>query len=286
MAPDASDAILTLRCPDRPGILAAVTAAAFTAGYDIRDAAQFGEAESRTFFVRMHVAPTRDDARASFERDFSATAQQLGVDWRLASWDRKLRVLIAVSRHGHCLNDLLHRWQTGLLHADIAGVVSNHPDFRALVEWHGLPFHHFPVTPDTKPQQEAQLLDLMRRESVDLLVLARYMQILSPDLCRAFEGRCINIHHSFLPGFVGANPYARAHRRGVKLVGATAHYVTSDLDEGPIIEQDVVRVTHAISAAEMANMGREVEARVLARAVRWHVEHRTILSGGKTIVFA
>ena len=286
MAHSATDLVLAFRCPDQPGILAAVTAAIFQSGLDIRDAAQFGDPGCGQFFVRMHLATTADGAETAFRAEFAGVAQRLRLQYKLSVWSEKVRTLIAVSRYGHCLNDLLHKWQSGLLHTDIVGVVSNHDDMRSLVEWHGLPFHHLPVTPDTRAAQEAQILDLMSRERVDLLVLARYMQILSADLCRALDGRCINIHHSFLPSFKGASPYKRAYERGVKLVGATAHYVTSDLDEGPIIEQDVVRVTHATSAEEMTNLGREVEARVLARAVRWHVEHRTILNGTRTIVFS
>jgi formyltetrahydrofolate deformylase len=199
---------------------------------------------------------------------------------------KRQRVLIAVSKFDHCLIDLLHRHKIGEFDADIVGVVSNHEDARPLTEWHGIPFHHLAVTPDTKPEQERQFLEIAEREQVDLIVLARYMQILSEDMCAALSGRCINIHHSFLPSFKGAKPYHRAYERGVKLIGATAHYVTTDLDEGPIIEQDVRRVTHAASAGEMIAIGRETEASVLARAVRWHLEHRVMLNGQKTVVFA
>ena len=284
--PAESNLVLTFRCPDRPGILAAVTDTVYRSGLDIRDAAQFGDDESGQFFVRMHLATTRAGADVEFRATFDETARRVQLDWQLSAWEHKVRTMIAVSNYGHCLNDLLHRLQSVILHTEIVGVISNHEDMRSLVEWHGLPFHHLPVTPDTKAAQEARILELMASGRVDLLVLARYMQILSTDLCRALDGRCINIHHSFLPSFKGASPYRRAFERGVKLVGATAHYVTSDLDEGPIIEQDVVRVTHATSAEEMTNLGREVEARVLARAVRWHVERRTILNGAKTIVFS
>ncbi|HEY1075551.1 MAG TPA: formyltetrahydrofolate deformylase [Fontimonas sp.] len=286
MAHTVQDLILKFRCPDQPGILAAVTAAVFQSGLDIRDAAQFGEPGCGQFFVRMHLATTVDGAEAAFRQAFEAVAQRLDLKWQLTAWSKKARTLIAVSKFGHCLNDLLHKWQAGLLHTDIVGVVSNHDDMRSLVEWHGLPYHHLPVTAETKAAQEARILELMTEANVDLLVLARYMQILSENLCHSLAGRCINIHHSFLPSFKGASPYKRAYERGVKLVGATAHYVTSDLDEGPIIEQDVVRVTHATSAEEMTNLGREVEARVLSRAVRWHVECRTILNGNRTIVFS
>jgi formyltetrahydrofolate deformylase len=286
MSQDRHDLILTFRSPDRPGILAAVTACAYKKGCDIRDAQQFGDSVSRQFFIRMHLSVPVALTEEALSTAFSAVAQEYDLSWSLRPWQRKVRTLIAVSKFGHCLNDLLHRWKSGLLHTDIVGVVSNHEDFRSLTQWCGLPFHHLPVTAETKPQQEAQILQVMKDSSADLLVLARYMQVLSEDLCRKLDGRCINIHHSFLPSFKGASPYRRAFERGVKLVGATAHYVTSDLDEGPIIEQDVVRVNHAMDAEEMTNLGREVEARVLARAVRWHVEHRVILNASRTIVFS
>ncbi|HKY93371.1 MAG TPA: formyltetrahydrofolate deformylase [Nevskiaceae bacterium] len=285
MIDDRYDLILTFRSPDRPGILAAVTACAFKKGCDIRDAQQFGDADSERFFIRMHLSVPAALTVEALSTAFEPVASELDLSWSLRPWLKRTRTLIAVSKYGHCLNDLLHRWKSGLLHTDIVGVISNHEDFRSLTEWYGLPFHHLPVTPETKPQQEARILEVMASTQADLLVLARYMQVLSEDLCRQLDGRCINIHHSFLPSFKGASPYKRAFERGVKLVGATAHYVTSDLDEGPIIEQDVVRVTHAMDAEEMTNLGREVEARVLARAVRWHVEHRVILNGGRTIVF-
>lgn len=280
------DLILTFRAPDRPGILAAVTAALYQARCDIRDGTQYGDPDTGAFFIRMHLSAPESLSEEDLRTAFAPVARERLLEWKLVPWKRKLRTLIAVSKFGHCLNDLLHRWRSGLLHTDIVGVVSNHEDMRSLAEWHGLPFHYLPLTPETKPQQESQILALMEAEQVDLLVLARYMQVLSADMCRALDGRCINIHHSFLPSFKGASPYKRAYERGVKLVGATAHYVTSDLDEGPIIEQDVVRVSHATSAEEMANLGRDVEARVLARAVRWHVEHRIIPNWPKTIVFS
>ncbi len=281
-----SDLILTLRTPDRPGIIAAVTTNLFEQGCDIRDAAQFGDPGTQNFFVRIHLAAPASRSIEELRDGFEPVARRLDLQWRLAPWAHKLRTLIAVSKFGHCLSDLLHRWQSGLLHTDIVGVVSNHEDMRRVTDWYGLPYHYLPVTPETKVAQEAAMLRLMDTEQVDLLVLARYMQILSPQMCEKLAGRCINIHHSFLPGFKGASPYKRAYERGVKLIGATAHYVTSDLDEGPIIEQDVVRITHSTDAEEMANLGREVEARVLARAVRWHVEHRVIPIGPKTIVFS
>ena len=282
--PTPKDLILRFQCPDRPGILAAVTRIVFDQGCDIRDAAQFGDEQTGRFFVRMHLAAATGFSTEAFAAAFVPAAAQFALDWSLFDLARKPKVLIAVSQLGHCLHDLLHRWQAGLLPMDIAGVVSNHEVMRPLVEWHRLPFHYLPVSPETKAAQEAGLLALMRDGGADLLVLARYMQILSPELCATMQGRCINIHHSFLPGFKGARPYERAHARGVRLIGATAHYVTPDLDEGPIIEQDVRRVTHSTSAQEMVHLGRETEASVLARAVRWHVEHRIMLNGNKTVV--
>lgn len=278
--------VFCFRCPDKPGIIAAVSSFFFQQGCDIRDAAQYGDPDTRQFFVRIHFEVPAELGIAELEQRLQPLVREQQLDYSLHDLDIKLRTLIAVSKQDHCLNDLLHRWRSGLLHTDIVGVVSNHEDLREMTEWYGLPFHHRPITPETKAEQESSILKLMDELNVDLLVLARYMQILSDDLCRQLHGRCINIHHSFLPSFKGAKPYHRAHERGVKLIGATAHFVTADLDEGPIIEQDVVRVSHADSAQEMVNLGREVEARVLARAMRWYVEHRLKLNGRKTIVFS
>ncbi len=280
------DFAFCFRCPDKPGIIAAVSSFFFAQGCDIRDAAQYGDPDTRQFFVRMHLVAPDDLHLAELEARLQAIVVSQQLEYTLHDMARKLRTLIAVSRQDHCLNDLLHRWRSGLLHTDIVGVVSNHEDLHDLTQWYGLPFYHRPITPQTRLAQEADMLALMDDLQVDLLVLARYMQILSDDMCHKLQGRCINIHHSFLPSFKGAKPYHRAHERGVKLVGATAHFVTADLDEGPIIEQDVVRVTHAHSAQDMVNMGREVEARVLARAVRWYVEHRIQLNAQKTMVFS
>lgn len=277
--------VLTLRSEDHPGILAALTQALLPLGGDIRDAVQYGDPDTGLFFVRLHFTVPPAQATA-LGPALQAVATREGFDCRLHELARPLRSVIAVSRDGHCLNDLLHRWQAGQLPTEIVAIVSNHEDLRPLAEWHGLRFVHLPTSPERRAEQEAALLGLLEQEAVDLLVLARYMQILSDDLCRQLAGRCINIHHSFLPSFKGARPYHRAHARGVKLIGATAHYVTADLDEGPIIEQDVIRVNHATSAAEMVAQGREVEARVLARAVRWHLEHRVMLDGHKTVVFS
>ena len=286
MSTEKQDFILTIRAPDRPGILAAVTDSVFRAGCDIRDAQQFGDPGTGVFFIRIHLAAEAGVPADAIEQALQPVAGRLQLGFEIHPWQRRTKVLIAVSKFGHCLNDLLHRWHSGLLHADIVGVMSNHEQFRSLTEWHGLAFHHFPISADTRKAQEEKVLELIDTTGADLLVLARYMQILSPELCQRLAGRCINIHHSFLPSFKGAMPYKRAYERGVKLIGATAHYVTADLDEGPIIEQDVARVTHAMDATELANLGREVEMRVLSRAVRWHVEHKVILNGSKTIVFA
>lgn len=280
-----SDFILLLRAPDRPGTLAATLDALHRHGGDVRDAQSFGDEDTGRFFVRVHLR-LPIESLAGFRKDIAAYADAHEVSFKLHDLTMRQRVLIAVSKLDHCLVDLLHRNKIGAFHADIVGVLSNHEDARALTEWHGIAFHHLPVTPDTKQEQEQRFLDIVERESVDLIVLARYMQILSEDMCGALSERCINIHHSFLPSFKGAKPYHRAFERGVKLIGATAHYVTTDLDEGPIIEQDVRRVTHAASAREMIAIGRETEASVLARAVRWHLEHRVMLNGQKTVVFA
>lgn len=278
--------ILKMHCPDRPGILAAVTGALSGRGGDVRDAASFGDDSTGEFFIRMQLVLPSDEAVEAFRDDIRELTPALGVRWELHDCAVRPKLLILVSKLDHCLVDLLHRWKTGALAADIPLVVSNHETVRELVEWHGIPFDHLPVGKETKPEQERAILARVEKHEIDLVVLARYMQILSAATCRALAGRCINIHHSFLPSFKGAMPYRQAHEQGVKLIGATAHYVTADLDEGPIIEQDVRRVTHAATAAEMAAIGRETESSVLARAVRWHLEHRILMNGSKTVVFA
>ncbi len=278
--------ILTLHCPDRPGVLAAVTAALVAQGGDVRDAQSFGDDSTGEFFIRMHLKLPSALAAGAFRDGIAALSGGLGIRWQLHDCALRPRVLIMVSRFDHCLVDLLHRLKTGSLAMEVPLVVSNHEDTRSLVEWHGIRFAHLPVSPATKAGQERQVLDLIREHDIELVVLARYMQILSGEMVDALAGRCINIHHSFLPSFKGAVPYRQAHDRGVKLIGATAHYVTRDLDEGPIIEQDVRRVTHATSAEEMAAIGRETESSVLARAVRWHLERRILMNGTKTVVFA
>lgn len=281
-----SSFILTLSCPDRPGIVHAVTAYLVENNLNIVDSSQFGDPSSKRFFMRVHFAAESADKTVDQLRDaFSATAQSLSMDFQLVPADQKARVLIMVSKIGHCLNDLLFRQSTGQLAIEIPLIVSNHPEFSALAATYKIPFIHLPVTPDTKPQQEAQILELIREHKIDLVVLARYMQVLSPTLCEAMSGRIINIHHSFLPSFKGAKPYHQAYDRGVKIIGATAHFVTSDLDEGPIIEQNVVRVNHAMSPKELTHAGSNVESNVLATAVKYVTERRVVLNGHKTVVF-
>ncbi|RAL15862.1 formyltetrahydrofolate deformylase [Aspergillus homomorphus CBS 101889] len=279
--------ILTLSCPDRPGIVHAVTAYLVQNNLNIIDSSQFGDATSERFFMRVHfksesaTAPTLEELKQAFQ----ATADKLGMTFELVSATAKPRVLIMVSKIGHCLNDLLFRASTGQLAIDIPLIVSNHPDFAALAATYNIPFIHLPVTAATKAEQEGRILELIAEHKIDLVVLARYMQVLSSKLCEAMSGKIINIHHSFLPSFKGAKPYHQAYDRGVKIVGATAHFVTSDLDEGPIIEQNVVRVNHALSPKELTHAGSNVESNVLATAVKYFAEHRVLLNGHKTVVF-
>ncbi len=277
--------ILTLSCPDKRGIVAAVSNFLADEHCNISDSAQFGDSESGLFFMRVHFhAESGAPQEATLKEHFSVLGNTFAMNWNIAPIATRARLLIMVSKLGHCLNDLLYRHRAGNLHADIAGIVSNHKDFEEVAQWQGIPFHYLPVTPDNKEAQEEALCALIAAERIDLVVLARYMQILSPRLCEALKGRCINIHHSFLPSFKGAQPYRQAHARGVKLIGATAHYVTSSLDEGPIIEQGVERVDHAHSPEELAAIGRDIENVVLARAVNYHLEHRVLLNGSKTVV--
>ena len=279
-----AEAILTLSCPDRRGIVRAVSGVLADNGCNILDSAQFNDVATGVFYMRVHFADETGGGR-DLQTKFKPLADDFAMDWHLHDASYKPRILLMVSKTGHCLNDLLFRYSSGLIHAHIQAVVSNHEDFRALTESHGIPFRYKPVSAENRAEQESQLLQLIDDERIDLVVLARYMQVLSPELCRALRGRAINIHHSFLPSFKGAHPYAQAHARGVKLIGATAHFVTDDLDEGPIIEQDVIRVGHAMSAKEFTAMGRDVESVVLARAVNWFVQHRILLNGDKTIIF-
>jgi formyltetrahydrofolate deformylase len=278
--------VLTLSCPDKPGIVYAVSSFLVQHSGNILASQQYGESPDGRFFMRVHfTVPPPGLPLADLERDFSWVAEAFHMSWQLHDQATRVRTLIMVSRLGHCLNDLLFRWKTGALPVDVAGVVSNHDDFAELAESYRIPFRYLPVTPDTKAAAETALLDLIDDTKADLIVLARYMQILSGEVCKRVEGRMINIHHSFLPSFKGAKPYHQAHARGVKLVGATAHYVTPDLDEGPIIEQDVIRVDHTLPPERLAEAGRDVEAQVLARAVTWHAEHRVLLNGDRTVVF-
>ena len=279
------DCILTLSCPDRTGIVYRVTGLLYELGCNILDAQQFGDEETRRFFLRVHFdVPSLAEADV-LQEGFAALADNFGMDWQIHDARRRARLLVLVSKQGHCLNDLLFRTHSRQLRADIVAVASNHADFGALAGSYGVPFHHLPVDAGNREAQEQALLDLVEREHVDLVVLARYMQILSPRLCAALAGRAINIHHSFLPSFKGAQPYHQAHARGVKLIGATAHYVTPDLDEGPIIEQDVVRVDHAMTPSDLVRMGSDIESQVLARAVRHHIQHRILPNGHRTVVF-
>ncbi|OJJ95749.1 hypothetical protein ASPACDRAFT_47640 [Aspergillus aculeatus ATCC 16872] len=279
--------ILTLSCPDRPGIVHAVTAYLVQNNLNIIDSSQFGDPTSERFFMRVHFKPESTPAPTleQLREAFAPTAEKLAMTFELVSATAKPRVLIMVSKIGHCLNDLLFRASTGQLAIEIPLIVSNHPDFAALAATYNIPFIHLPVTAATKAEQEGRILELIAEHSIDLVVLARYMQVLSPKLCDAMSGKIINIHHSFLPSFKGAKPYHQAYDRGVKIVGATAHFVTSDLDEGPIIEQNVVRVNHALSPKELTHAGSNVESNVLATAVKYFAEHRVLLNGHKTVVF-
>ena len=279
------DYVLTLSCPDRTGIVHRVTGLLFESGCNIADAQQFGDVESRRFFLRVHFDAPDLAEMQTLQEGFASLAEVFGMDWKIHDAQRRARLLVLVSKQGHCLNDLLFRAHSRQLPVDIAGVVSNHDDFAALADSYGVTFHHLPVNATNKAAQEQQIIALLERERIDLVVLARYMQILSPELCDALAGRAINIHHSFLPSFKGAKPYHQAHQRGVKIIGATAHYVTRDLDEGPIIEQDVARVDHAMTPKELVRVGSDTESQVLARAVRRHVEHRILLNGHRTVVF-
>lgn len=282
--------ILTLSCLDQRGIVHRVSGFLAEHGCNIIDSAQFGDAESKLFFMRVHFALEEGAVGdAVLRADFAALCTQMGMNGQLHDAGTKPRVMLMVSKIGHCLNDLLFRYKSGLLPVEIPAIVSNHMDFYQLAASYNIPFHHLPLATGAdaaaKQAQEARVLDLMHTHKIDLVVLARYMQILSPGLCEAMRGKAINIHHSFLPSFKGAKPYAQAHHRGVKLIGATAHFVTGDLDEGPIIEQDVERVDHAMDADTLSAIGRDVECVVLARAVKWFVEHRILQNGDKTVVF-
>jgi formyltetrahydrofolate deformylase len=283
---DRPEFILTLSCADVPGIVYAVSSFLVQHRCSIIQSQQYGDRDTGLFFMRVHFESADPAAElAALRGDFGWVGDSFHMSWQLQVAAAKQRVLIMVSRFGHCLNDLLFRYGVGALNIEIPAIVSNHRDFEGLAATYGIPFHHLPVTAETKADAEAQLLALVDEKSIDLVVLARYMQVLSNDLCKQLEGRAINIHHSFLPSFKGAKPYHQAHARGVKLIGATAHYVTGDLDEGPIIEQEVARVDHSDSPEDLAAIGRDAERVALARAVRWHAEHRVLLHGRRTVIF-
>ena len=276
--------ILTLSCPDRTGIVHAVSGFLLERGGNIEEAAQYNDHDTGLFFMRVRFAC---DGRSQAElcQEIATLAQGFGMTWKLHAAAEPMKTVILVSKEGHCLNDLLFRWKSGLLAIDVRAIISNHRDFYQLAASYNVPFHHIPVTAATKAQAEARQLEIIEAEGAELVVLARYMQILSNDLCKSLAGRAINIHHSFLPSFKGAKPYYQAHDRGVKLIGATAHYVTADLDEGPIIEQDVERADHTDTVEDLTARGRDTESQVLARAVKWHSEHRVLINGHKTVVF-
>jgi formyltetrahydrofolate deformylase len=277
--------ILTLSCPDRIGIVAEVSRFLVDHGCNVMESAQYNDGDNGRFFLRTSFESTKGQTLSQLQAAFAGIGDAFSMDARFFDKERKTPTLLLVSKFGHCLNDLLFRWSTGALPIDIRAIVSNHTEFAGLAANHDLPFHHLPVSIDTKADQEARIASIADGHGVELFVLARYMQVLSSDFCAAHPGRIINIHHSFLPSFVGAKPYHAAHKRGVKLIGATAHYVTRDLDEGPIIEQSVERVTHSQTVSDYIAAGRDVESLVLARAVKWHAEHRVLLNGSRTVVF-
>jgi len=279
--------VLTLSCPDRPGIVAAVSGYLFQVGYTIIDAQQFDDSASGRFFMRIAFRTAGAAGAQNPSIGFAAVAEPFAMDWSITAADVKPNVLIMVSKFDHCLADLLYRWRIGELPMTVSGIISNHPlATYSHLDFGDIPFHYLPVSKDTKLEQEADIWRIVRESNTELVVLARYMQVLSDGLAAKLTGRCINIHHSFLPGFKGAKPYHQAHERGVKIIGATAHYVTTDLDEGPIIEQDVERISHRDTPDDLVRRGRDIERRVLARAVRCHLERRVILAGKKTVVFA
>ncbi|WP_136684762.1 formyltetrahydrofolate deformylase [Falsirhodobacter xinxiangensis] len=277
--------VLTVQCPSRRGIVAAISGFLAEQGCNITDSAQFDDELTGMFFCRVSFVPETGAALPALRDGFAPVASDFDMEWAIHDGAHRMKVLLMVSNFGHCLNDLLYRWRIGALPIDIVGVVSNHMTYQKVVVNHDLPFHHIKVTKENKPDAEKRLLALVEDSGAELVVLARYMQVLSDAFCEKMSGRIINIHHSFLPSFKGANPYKQAFERGVKLIGATSHYVTADLDEGPIIEQDIVRITHAQSAEDYVSLGRDVEAAVLSRAIHAHIHHRVFMSGNKTVVF-
>ena len=276
--------VLTLSCPDKPGIVHGVSGLLLQHGANIEEAAQFNDAQTGLFFMRVQFV-SADTAKPELDAALLTLSAHWQMQLDLHEMAQRMPTVILVSQQGHCLNDLLFRWKSGALPLDVRAIISNHRDFYQLAASYNIPFHHIPVSAATKAEAEARQLDIIGREGAELVVLARYMQVLSDAMCRTLSGRAINIHHSFLPSFKGAKPYHQAHERGVKLIGATAHYVTPDLDEGPILEQDVARVDHSATIEDLTRLGRDTESQVLARAVKWHSEHRVLLNGHKTVVF-
>ncbi len=277
--------VITVACNSTRGVVAAISGYLAAQGCNISDSSQFDDFQTGKFFMRVSFISEQGIGGETLREDFKPVAAKFGMTYSIYDADQPMKVLLMVSRFGHCLNDLLYRWRIGALPIALVGVVSNHLDYQKVVVNHDIPFHHIKVTQQNKAQAEAQLLELVEQSGTELIVLARYMQVLSPELCAKMSGKIINIHHSFLPSFKGANPYRQAYERGVKLIGATAHYVTAELDEGPIIEQDIVRVTHAQSAEDYVALGRDVENLVLARALHAHIHHRTFINGNRTVVF-
>ncbi len=276
---------LTVTCASKRGIVASIANYLADHGCNIADSSQFDDQETGNFFMRVSFASEKGLGLDALQEGFAKTADEFGMDYAFHDEAEKMKVVIMVSRFGHCLNDLLYRWRIGALPIDIVAVISNHLDYQKVVVNHDIPFHCIKVTKENKPVAEAQIMQVVEDTGAELIVLARYMQILSDEMCQKMSGRIINIHHSFLPSFKGANPYKQAYERGVKLIGATSHYVTADLDEGPIIEQDTVRVTHAQSSSDYVSLGRDVEAQVLARAIHAHIHRRVFINGNKTVVF-
>ena len=276
--------VLRLHCDDRPGVVAAVATTLAGNQCNIEESAQFNDHLSGQFFMRVVFTPLKDGCLKGFQDRFEEIAAEYGMTWQICDLTAPVKTLVLVSQHDHCLNDLLYRWRTGHLPIEITGVVSNHDNVRKLVEDHNLPFHHLPVTKDSKAAQEENIAQIVQQNNAELIVLARYMQIISEDICSKFSGHIINIHHSFLPGFKGTRPYTQAYERGVKIIGATAHFATPDLDEGPIIEQETVRVDHAHTPEKMQSLGRDTESRVLARALRSYAERRIFLHGQRTVI--
>lgn len=276
--------VLRLNCEDKPGIVAAVATALSHSGCNIIESAQFYDPHSGQFFMRVVFSDVKPDGAAVFEKSFQSISAQFSMHGHVCDLARPVKTLLMVSKAGHCLNDILYRWRTGSLPIDITGIVSNHSILKPLADAHGLPFHHLPLTPDTKAEQEAQIAQIVQQTDSELVVLARYMQVLSDDFCTKFGGRVINIHHSFLPGFKGARPYHQAYDRGVKIIGATAHFATPDLDEGPIIAQGVEPVDHTHTPEQMQILGQDTESRVLTRAIKLYAERRIFLHGLRTVI--